>query len=123
MSWEDLGGSWDEEVGKIATAGSDSHPEDAKSVIRIAFFAVSAEQERGSRRLLAMDISRPDAQGRGVRGEGKPSPIPLPGQITQPDGCLTRPGPRPGEFQFDSIWPNEFNQLKSIPSHLKSIQF
>ena len=51
----------------------------------------------GSRR----QFSEPDAQGRGVRGEGKPSPnkLPIPEQYqNRPAGDLTRPGPRPGEF-------------------------
>ena len=43
-----LGGSWGQEIEKIATAGSDSHPGEAKSVILIAFLAVSGEQSRGS---------------------------------------------------------------------------
>ena len=45
----DLGGSWGQEIEKIATAGSHHHPGEAKSVIRIAFLAVSAEQKKGSR--------------------------------------------------------------------------
>ena len=51
----DLGGSWRQEVGKIALAISPSRPGEAKSVIRMAFLGVPAEQERGSRRLLAED--------------------------------------------------------------------
>ena len=43
-----LGGSWGQEIGKIATAGSPPRPGEAKSVIRIAFLAVSGEQSRGS---------------------------------------------------------------------------
>ena len=47
--WRSLGGlgglegSWEEEVGKIAMAGSHYHPEEAKSVISVAFLQVSAE--------------------------------------------------------------------------------
>ena len=52
---EGLGGSWGQEIGKIAVAGSPSHPGEAKSVIRIAFLAVSAERRRGSRQLLTED--------------------------------------------------------------------
>ena len=63
-----LGGFWGQEIEQIATAGSLYHPGEAKSVILIAFFAVSAEPRRGSRRLLTISISRPDAQGRGVGG-------------------------------------------------------
>ena len=77
----DLGGSWDEEVEKVALAGSHPHPGEAKSVIRIAFLAVSAERRRASRQFLGMHISEPDAQGRGVRGEGKPSPRPTTREI------------------------------------------
>ena len=43
-------------------------------------------------------ISGPDAQGRGVRGEGKPSPRPEKQEFTKPVQDLIRPGPRPGEF-------------------------
>ena len=38
-----LEGSWEEEVGKIAMAGSHYCPEYAKSVISVAFLKVSAE--------------------------------------------------------------------------------
>ena len=38
-----LEGSWEEEVGKIAMAGSHYCPEEAKSVISVAFLKVSAE--------------------------------------------------------------------------------
>ena len=58
----DLGGSWRQEVGKIASAISHSRPGEAKSMIRITFSRVPAEQERGSSQLLTMDqigISRP----------------------------------------------------------------
>ena len=51
----DLGGSWRQEVGKLALAISPYHPGEAKSVIRMAFLGVPAEQERGSRRLLTED--------------------------------------------------------------------
>ena len=44
-----------QETEKIATAGSDSHPGEAKSVILNTFLKVSAEPGRGSRRLLAED--------------------------------------------------------------------
>ena len=61
-SWEglgevlrDLAESWRQEVEKIALAISDYRPEEAKSVIRITFLRVPAEQERGSRRLLTED--------------------------------------------------------------------
>ena len=38
-----LEGSWEEEVGKIAMAGSHYCPEEAKSVISVTFLKVSAE--------------------------------------------------------------------------------
>ena len=50
-----LEGSWEEEVGKIAMAGSHYHPEEAKSMRSIAFLKVSAELSRGSQLLLAED--------------------------------------------------------------------
>ena len=40
---EGLEGSWEEEVGKIAMAGSHYCPEEAKSVISVTFLKVSAE--------------------------------------------------------------------------------
>ena len=71
----------------------------------MTFLAVSAEPRKGTQQLLAMHFSRPDAQGRGVKGEGKPSPntntweiYSIPGKFTRPVQDLTRPGPRPGEF-------------------------
>ena len=51
----DLGGSWRQEVEKIALAISPSRPGEAKSVIRMAFLGVPAEPRRGSRRLLTED--------------------------------------------------------------------
>ena len=48
-------GSRSQEVEKIALAISDSRPGEAKSVIRIAFLALSAEQKRGSRQFLGED--------------------------------------------------------------------
>ena len=51
----DLGESWRQEVGKIASAISPYRPGEAKSVIRITFLRVPAEQERGSLQLLGMD--------------------------------------------------------------------
>ena len=51
----DLGESWRQEVGKIASAISHSRPGEAKSMIRITFSRVRAEQERGSSQLLTMD--------------------------------------------------------------------
>ena len=52
-----LAGSWRQEVEKIAFAISDYRPEEAKSVIRITFLKVPAEQQRGSLQLLLNHVA------------------------------------------------------------------
>ena len=54
---EDLAESWRQEVEKIALAISDYRPGEAKSVIRITFLRVPAEQERGSLQLLLNHVA------------------------------------------------------------------
>ena len=53
----DLAGSWRQEVGKIALAISPYRPGEAKSVIRITFLRVPAEQEEGSLQLLLNHVA------------------------------------------------------------------
>ena len=47
-------------------------------MINIAFLKVSVEPRRGSRLLLGMHISAPDAQGRGVGGKVNLPQLPIP---------------------------------------------
>ena len=53
----DLAGSWRQKVRKIASAVSPYRPGEAKSVIRITFLRVPAEQERGSLQLLLNHVA------------------------------------------------------------------
>ena len=55
--FEDLAESWRQKVKKIALAISDYRPGEAKSVIRITFLRVPAEQERGSLQLLLNHVA------------------------------------------------------------------